>query len=204
MYLPAKARRAGSRRSRAARTSACTTLPSSNGAADSATASSASQPEARVPAGGAVEHRLVGQPRIQRGPHIGGIAADHRQCADAAQFGPDRGQRTAAQQGVDPDPGRARRGGEGRGHLRFQLDPLGSGEVKADITTEQREGKVALTRMLLPDRDIEDIEDDDGGPIGVLLWTLLDGLLVQRLLDPKSAPSAEQLVAGLRTLAPML
>nr|WP_181063723.1 hypothetical protein [Nocardia nova] len=76
--------------------------------------------------------------------------------------------------------------------------------MKADITTKQREGKVALTRMLLPDGDIEDIEDDDGGPIGVLLWTLLDGLLVQRLLDPKSAPSAEQLVAGLRTLAPML
>ncbi|WP_030516136.1 TetR/AcrR family transcriptional regulator [Nocardia sp. NRRL WC-3656] len=78
---------------------------------------------------------------------------------------------------------------------------LHSGEVKADITTKQREGKVALTRMLLPDMDIE---DDDGGPIGVLLWTLLDGLLVQWLLDPKSAPSAEQLVAGLRTLAPML
>ncbi|OXR43724.1 HTH-type transcriptional regulator TtgR [Nocardia cerradoensis] len=78
---------------------------------------------------------------------------------------------------------------------------LHSGEVKADIAAKQREGKAALTRMLLPARDIE---DDDGGPIGVLLWTLLDGLLVQWLLDPKSAPSAEQLVAGLRTLAPML
>ncbi|NKY89036.1 TetR/AcrR family transcriptional regulator [Nocardia veterana] len=77
---------------------------------------------------------------------------------------------------------------------------LHSGEVQADISAKLHEGRAALTRMLLPDNS----DAADGGAIGALLWTLLDGLLVQWLLDPPSAPSAEQIVAGLRILAPLL
>ncbi|MEV5651903.1 TetR/AcrR family transcriptional regulator [Nocardia sp. NPDC052254] len=76
---------------------------------------------------------------------------------------------------------------------------LHSGDVQADISEKQLEGKAALTRMLLPDNDTD--ADDE---IGALLWTLLDGLLVQWLLDPKIAPSADKVVDGLRAIAPLL
>ena len=67
------------------------------------------------------------------------------------------------------------------------------------MSEKQLEGRAALTRMLLPDNDTH-----AGGEIGALLWTLLDGLLVQWLLDPTTAPSAEKVVGGLRAIAPLL
>ncbi len=76
---------------------------------------------------------------------------------------------------------------------------LHSGEVQADLSEKQLEGRAAFTRMLLPDNDI-----DADNEVGALLWTLLDGLLVQWLLDPATAPSAEKVVGGLRAIAPLL
>ncbi|WP_227979476.1 TetR/AcrR family transcriptional regulator [Nocardia spumae] len=73
---------------------------------------------------------------------------------------------------------------------------LHSGDVRTDVAGKQRDARASLARMLLPDS-----EESDDTEIGALLLTLLDGLLVQWLLDPKAAPSAEQIIGGLRTIA---
>ncbi|GAB2731032.1 TetR/AcrR family transcriptional regulator [Nocardia thraciensis] len=70
------------------------------------------------------------------------------------------------------------------------------GDIRTDFSAKQQEARQSLSHMLLPAAD--DDPDDD---IGALLLTLLDGLLVQWLLDPEAAPGAERIVGGLRTIA---
>ncbi len=70
---------------------------------------------------------------------------------------------------------------------------LHSGEVRAEISAKQREARAALARMLAPG-------DNPDDALGAILLTLLDGLLVQWLLDPTAAPGPETIAAGLDSL----
>ncbi len=69
------------------------------------------------------------------------------------------------------------------------------GDIRTDFSAKQQEARQSLAHMLLPTTGTP---DDD---IGALLLTLLDGLLVQWLLDPAAAPSADRIVSGLRAIA---
>ncbi|MFI6869819.1 TetR/AcrR family transcriptional regulator [Nocardia sp. NPDC050406] len=72
------------------------------------------------------------------------------------------------------------------------------GELRTEMSARQQDARRSLAVMLQPG---DDEPDDD---VGALLLTLLDGLLVQWLLDPAAAPSAERLMAGLRGVAGVL
>ncbi|MBF6060084.1 TetR/AcrR family transcriptional regulator [Nocardia terpenica] len=75
---------------------------------------------------------------------------------------------------------------------------LHSGEVRAEVAAKQRDARRSLARMLVPATDTAD------DALGAVLLTLLDGLLIQWLLDPAQAPTAEQIVAGLRGIATLV
>lgn len=75
---------------------------------------------------------------------------------------------------------------------------LHSGELRTEMSARQQDARRSLALMLQPN----DTEPDDD--VGGVLLTLLDGLLVQWLLDPAAAPTAERIVAGLRAIAKVL
>ncbi|MBF6333820.1 TetR/AcrR family transcriptional regulator [Nocardia transvalensis] len=74
---------------------------------------------------------------------------------------------------------------------------LHSGDIRVEVSAKQQEARRSLAGMLVPTAAPDDA-------VGAVLLTLLDGLLVQWLLDPAAAPSAETVVAGLRSIATLL
>ncbi len=71
---------------------------------------------------------------------------------------------------------------------------LHSGDVRNELSAKQQDARRSLAGMLLPD---ESDPDDD---IGVVLLTLLDGMLIQWLLAPSVAPTPDRVITGLRAI----
>lgn len=75
---------------------------------------------------------------------------------------------------------------------------LHPGDIRAEVSARQQDARRSLAAVLQPTA----AEPDDD--VGALLLTLLDGLLVQWLLDPAAAPTADRIVAGLRAMTKIL
>nr|WP_246461443.1 TetR/AcrR family transcriptional regulator [Nocardia transvalensis] len=72
---------------------------------------------------------------------------------------------------------------------------LHSGDLRDGVSAKQQDARRSLAGMLLPD----DADPDDN--VGAVLLTLLDGLLIQWLLNPSVAPTANHITTGLRTIS---
>ncbi|WP_405730911.1 TetR/AcrR family transcriptional regulator [Streptomyces sp. NBC_00028] len=78
--------------------------------------------------------------------------------------------------------------------MRDQLPELAEHLAKA-----QREGARGIVPLFMGGRE-EDVEEAAVDTLGAFYTTLMMGLMAQWTFDPKSAPEAEQLTAGLRQL----
>ncbi|MFD9128440.1 TetR/AcrR family transcriptional regulator, partial [Kitasatospora sp. NPDC059571] len=67
------------------------------------------------------------------------------------------------------------------------------------LVAAQREGRRGMAAMLLGIAD-DEVDEETERSLGSVQNALLSGVMTQWLLDPGSAPSAEQVTAGLRAL----
>jgi AcrR family transcriptional regulator len=70
-------------------------------------------------------------------------------------------------------------------------------EVREHLARAQREGARGIV-TLFHDGPEDDVTDEQVDTLGYFYLTLMMGLMAQWTFDPKSAPEAEQLAAGLR------
>jgi len=70
-------------------------------------------------------------------------------------------------------------------------------EVRDHLARAQREAGRGLIPLLMGGRE-EDVSDETAETLGMFYVTLMTGLIAQWTFDPKTAPGAEQLTAGLR------
>ncbi|MFJ3666578.1 TetR/AcrR family transcriptional regulator [Streptomyces sp. NPDC090106] len=84
-------------------------------------------------------------------------------------------------------------------HLSMEIIAMGDQlpEVRDHLAHAQREAARGLLPLFLGGRE-EDVTDEDVDSAGQLYNTLMTGLIAQWTFDPKTAPGAEQLTAGLR------
>ncbi|MFD8225717.1 TetR/AcrR family transcriptional regulator [Streptomyces massasporeus] len=72
-------------------------------------------------------------------------------------------------------------------------------EVREHLARAQREGARGIVTLFHGGTE-EDVTDEQVDTLGYFYLTLMMGLMAQWTFDPKSAPEAEQLAAGLRRL----
>ncbi|MFI5780074.1 TetR/AcrR family transcriptional regulator [Nocardia sp. NPDC051570] len=70
-------------------------------------------------------------------------------------------------------------------------------ETRAHLATDQQEARAGLARLLA---DTDPSDDSAARTTGAFYQALLTGLAVQYLIDPASAPTAEDLTEGLRRI----
>ena len=70
-------------------------------------------------------------------------------------------------------------------------------EVREHLARAQREAARGILPLFQGGRE-EDVTDEQVDSLGYFYLTLMMGLMAQWSFDPKSAPEAEQLTAGLR------
>ncbi|MET7295506.1 TetR/AcrR family transcriptional regulator [Streptomyces griseoloalbus] len=84
---------------------------------------------------------------------------------------------------------------------RLSMEVLAIGdqlpEVRDHLAVAQREAGRGLIPLLMGGRE-EDVSDETADTLGMFYVTLMTGLIAQWTFDPKTAPGAEQLTAGLR------
>ena len=84
---------------------------------------------------------------------------------------------------------------------RLSMEVLAFGdrlpEVRDHLVVAQREAGRGLIPLLMGGRE-EDVSDETADTLGMFYVTLMTGLIAQWTFDPKSAPRAGQLTAGLR------
>ncbi|MFF7855849.1 TetR family transcriptional regulator [Streptomyces sp. NPDC007904] len=84
---------------------------------------------------------------------------------------------------------------------RLSMEVLALGdrmpEVRDRLATAQREAGRGLVPVLMGGRE-EDVSDETTDTLGMFYLTLMTGLIAQWSFDPRTAPDAEQLTAGLR------
>ncbi|MFR9766772.1 TetR/AcrR family transcriptional regulator [Nocardia sp. SC052] len=73
---------------------------------------------------------------------------------------------------------------------------LHSPEVRAELATAEEHARQQLWQLFGPSRGAE-----ADRAVGAVLHALIGGLMAQWLVDPDHAPSPDELIAGLRTLA---
>ncbi|MBF6464523.1 TetR/AcrR family transcriptional regulator [Nocardia beijingensis] len=73
---------------------------------------------------------------------------------------------------------------------------LHSPEVRAELATAQERAREQIWQLFGPTRGA-----DADRAVGAVLHALIGGLMAQWLVDPEHAPSPDDLIAGLRTLA---
>jgi AcrR family transcriptional regulator len=72
--------------------------------------------------------------------------------------------------------------------------------LRAQLSDGQRQGREGIAAHLLG-IDESAVEEKDARTIGAVQSALISGLLMQHLLDPDTAPTGAEVVAGLRALA---
>ncbi|MEV6492145.1 TetR/AcrR family transcriptional regulator [Actinoplanes sp. NPDC051633] len=75
-----------------------------------------------------------------------------------------------------------------------------SPELRAQIAHGIREGRSGMT-ALLTGRPEDSLPADEVATLGSVQMALMSGVLTQWLVDPSTAPSPEQIAAGVRALA---
>jgi AcrR family transcriptional regulator len=75
-----------------------------------------------------------------------------------------------------------------------------SPELRAQIVGGIREGRSGMA-ALLTGRPEQSLPADEVATLGSVQMALMSGVLTQWLVDPSTAPSAEQIAAGVRALA---
>jgi hypothetical protein len=75
-----------------------------------------------------------------------------------------------------------------------------SPELRAQIAHGIREGRSGMT-ALLTGRPEDSLPADEIATLGSVQMALMSGVLTQWLVDPSTAPSPEQIAAGVRALA---
>lgn len=84
---------------------------------------------------------------------------------------------------------------------RLSMEILAMGdrmpEVRDHLARAQREAGRGLVPLLMGGRE-EDVSEETTDTLGAFCVTLMTGLIAQWSFDPKTAPEAEQLAAGLR------
>ncbi|MFD8982962.1 TetR/AcrR family transcriptional regulator [Streptomyces sp. NPDC059564] len=73
-------------------------------------------------------------------------------------------------------------------------------ELRAMLAVSQAEGRRGLISMLTGTPE-DEITEEDERTLGTVYQALLNGLMIQWLFDPASAPSAEDFTEGLRRVA---
>ncbi|MFI5937177.1 TetR/AcrR family transcriptional regulator [Actinoplanes sp. NPDC051494] len=74
-----------------------------------------------------------------------------------------------------------------------------SPELRAQIADGMDQGRAGLAAMLTG-RDEQDLDDETIRTVGSVAMALMSGVMIQWLMDPARAPSAEQVAAGIRAL----
>ncbi|WSQ12004.1 TetR/AcrR family transcriptional regulator [Streptomyces sp. NBC_01231] len=84
-------------------------------------------------------------------------------------------------------------------HLSMEIVVMGDQlpEVRDHLARAQREAGRGFVPMLMGGRE-EDVSDETADTLGMFYVTLMTGLIAQWTFDPKTAPGAEQIAAGLR------
>ncbi|CAL9428049.1 TetR/AcrR family transcriptional regulator [Streptomyces sp. Tu 3180] len=84
---------------------------------------------------------------------------------------------------------------------RLSMEVLALGdrlpEVRDHLAAAQREAGRGLVPLLMGGRE-EDVSDETADTLGMFYVTLMTGLIAQWTFDPRTAPEAGQLTAGLR------
>ncbi|GHB66746.1 TetR family transcriptional regulator [Streptomyces viridiviolaceus] len=84
---------------------------------------------------------------------------------------------------------------------RLSMEVLALGdrlpEVRDHLAAAQREAGRGLIPLLMGGRE-EDVSDETADTLGMFYVTLMTGLIAQWTFDPRTAPDAGQLTAGLR------
>ncbi|GAB2875513.1 TetR/AcrR family transcriptional regulator [Streptomyces deserti] len=84
-------------------------------------------------------------------------------------------------------------------HLSMEIVTMGDQmpEVRDHLARAQREAGRGFIPLLMGGRE-EDVSDEVADTLGKFYMTVMTGLIAQWIFDPKTAPSAEELTAGLR------
>jgi AcrR family transcriptional regulator len=72
--------------------------------------------------------------------------------------------------------------------------------LRAQLSDGQRQGREGIAAQLLG-IDESAVDEEDARTIGAVQSALISGVLMQHLLDPGTAPTGAEVVAGLRALA---
>jgi len=75
-----------------------------------------------------------------------------------------------------------------------------SPELRAQIADGMQQGRSGLAAMLTG-RDEQSLDDETIRSVGSVAMALMSGVMIQWLMDPARAPTAEQVAAGIRALA---
>ncbi|GAA2538391.1 TetR/AcrR family transcriptional regulator [Winogradskya consettensis] len=75
-----------------------------------------------------------------------------------------------------------------------------SPELRGQIADGMQQGRSGLAAMLTG-REEEGLDDGTVRSVGSVAMALMSGVMIQWLIDPARAPSAEQVAAGIRALA---
>jgi AcrR family transcriptional regulator len=82
--------------------------------------------------------------------------------------------------------------------LRAQRDP----ELRAQLAGGQRQGRTGLVRVLTG-ADEAALPEEVVRSVGSVQLALMGGVMLQCLIDPDAAPTADEVLAGLRALGAM-
>ncbi|GAA2621065.1 TetR/AcrR family transcriptional regulator [Actinomadura fulvescens] len=83
--------------------------------------------------------------------------------------------------------------------LRAQRDP----DLRAQIAGGQGQGRSGMARVVTGEAE-EDLPEATVRSLGAVQLALVSGVMMQHLTDPESAPTAEEVIAGLRALCAYL
>jgi AcrR family transcriptional regulator len=75
-----------------------------------------------------------------------------------------------------------------------------SPELREQMAGGIRQGRSGMAAMILQQPE-ESLDDESIGTLGSVQMALMSGVLIQHMTDPDNAPTAEQVVAGIRALA---
>jgi AcrR family transcriptional regulator len=73
-------------------------------------------------------------------------------------------------------------------------------ELRAQMADGIRQGRSGMAAMILQQPE-ESLDAETVGTLGSVQMALMSGVLIQHMTDPDNAPTAEQVVAGIRALA---
>ncbi|OCC09695.1 TetR/AcrR family transcriptional regulator [Streptomyces sp. PTY087I2] len=83
--------------------------------------------------------------------------------------------------------------------LRAQRDP----ELREQVAAGLRQGRSGMAREVTGTAE-EELSEETVRTVGSVQLALVSGLMMQHLTDPESAPTADEVLAGLRALATAL